>query len=76
MKSNFLNLNIKDVAKSILMVVLTALVGGIYQLLEAGAVLDWVTIKPVLTASVLAGVSYLLKNFLTNSEDKILTPDK
>ena len=74
--SDLFKLNLKDFAKSLLLVVLTALIGGLYQLIQVGSTLDWTTIQPVVVASALAGISYLMKNFLTNSEDKILTPEK
>ena len=74
--SDLFKLNLKDFAKSLFMVVLTVLIGGLYKLVELGTVFDWVSLKPVLIASVLAGVSYLMKQFLTNSQSKILTPEK
>lgn len=71
-KSNFLTLNWKDAAKAIALTFITALVTGIYQLLQVNATLDWTTLKPVLVAALGAAIAYLIKNFFTNSEDKIM----
>ena len=72
MKSNFLSLNARDFIKAIVMVFISALLTGFYQLLQGGAAFNWVTLKPVVLSSVAAVVAYLLKNFFTNSDDKFL----
>lgn len=75
MKSNFLTLNLKDAAKAILLAFITALITGLYQLIQVGLSLDWTNIKPVLIAALGAAISYLIKNFFTNSKDEILSKD-
>jgi hypothetical protein len=75
-KSTFLSLNAKDFIKSLIMAFITALVTGIYQLFQSGSAFNWVTIKPVLFVAIGAMFSYLLKNYLTNSGDQLLTPEK
>jgi len=67
-KSNFLALNLNDFFKGLIMVIITSIVTGIYELLTNGTVLTWDTIKPVLIAAVAAGLGYLIKNFLSNSQ--------
>jgi putative flippase GtrA len=75
MKSTFLNLNLKDLVKGFIVAIVTALLTGIYQVIQSGGVFDWITIKPVVIASVGAGISYIIKNYLTNSNDEILKKD-
>jgi hypothetical protein len=76
MKSNFLTINWKDFFQGLLLSVLTSVVTGFYELLKTGAALDWTTIKPVILAGVTMGIGWILKNFLTNSDGKILTSEK
>ena len=71
MKSEFLKLNWVDLGKGLLIAFFSALITGLYELLQTGAVLDWLTIKPVLLVAVAAMLSYLIKNLFTNSEGKV-----
>jgi hypothetical protein len=73
MKSTFLSLNWLDAAKGFVLAVLTALVTSVYQLIEAGTIqFTWVFWQPVVYSAIAGGLAYLIKNFLTNSNDKIL----
>ncbi len=66
--SNFLNLNSKDFIKGLVVAVLSALVAGILQLLQAGPfVFDWATFQPIVFTAISAGLAYLSKNLFTNS---------
>lgn len=67
-KSKFLSLNAQDYLKGFLVAIGTALLTGLYDLLQTNAAFDWITLKPVVLASVAAGVAYLLKNLFTNSQ--------
>lgn len=71
MKSKFLTLNWKDFSRGLLIAFLTALLTGVINILDAGAVFTWVTIKPVLIAGVSAALSYLIKCLATNSQDQL-----
>lgn len=71
MKSKFLTLNWKDFSRGLLIAVLTAVLTGIINLLDTGAVFTWLTLKPVLIAGVSAALSYLLKCLATNSQDQM-----
>jgi branched-subunit amino acid transport protein len=75
MKSTFLNLNLRDLIKGFAVAIVTALLTGIYQVIQSGGVIDWTTIKPVVLAAIGAGLSYIIKNYLTNSKDEILTKE-
>lgn len=71
MKSKFLTLDWKDFSRGLLIAFLTAILTGIINILDTGAVFTWVTIKPVLIAGVSAALSYLLKCLATNSQDQM-----
>ena len=65
--SNFLSLNWLDIAKGLLMAVLTPVIVIIQQSLEAGVfTLDW---KSIGLAAIGGGVAYLVKNFFTQSKE-------
>jgi len=70
-------IGIKDLAKSAIVAGLTVIVSGLITVLSGIAQVPPVyPTLPVLTnlalSGIIAGAVYLLKNFLTNSEDKFL----
>lgn len=71
MKSKFLTLDWKDFSRGLLIAFLTAVISGIIEILDIGAIFTWVTLKPVLIAGVSAALSYLLKCLITNSQDQM-----
>jgi len=71
MKSKFFTLNAKDFFRGLLIAFLTAVLTGVINILDAGAVFTWVTMKPVLIAGISAALSYLLKCLATNSQDQM-----
>ena len=71
MRSKYLTLNVKDFIRGLLIAMLTAIITGVINILDAGAVFTWVTIEPVLIAGVSAALSYLLKCLMTNSQDQM-----
>jgi len=71
MKSKFLTLDWKDFSRGLLIAFLTAVLTGVINILDTGAVFTWVTIKPILIAGVSAALSYLLKCLATNSQDQM-----
>jgi hypothetical protein len=71
MKSKFFTLNWKDFSRGLLIAILTAIISGVIELLDTGAIFTWLTIKPVLIAGVSAALSYLLKCLVTNSHDQM-----
>ncbi|MCU0472260.1 MAG: hypothetical protein MUC93_02690 [Bacteroidales bacterium] len=76
MRSNFLRLNSRDFFKGLIVSVICTLITGIYQLIANGFEFNWITLKPVVIAAVGAGISYLTKNLLTNSNGDFMTWDK
>ena len=71
MKSKFLTLDWKDLSRGLLIAFLTAVITGIINILDTGAVFTWVTLRPVLIAGISAALSYLLKCLATNSQDQM-----
>ena len=71
-KSKLFNLNVKDVIKAIILTFITALLTGIYQILQTGTLLTWVSLKPVVISSIAAALGYIIKNVLTNSNDEFM----
>jgi hypothetical protein len=72
MKSKFFTLDWKDLLRGLLIAFLTAILTGVINILDTGAVFTWITIKPVLIAGISAALSYLLKCLATNSQDQLL----
>ena len=71
MKSRFLTLDWKDFSRGLLIAFLTAVITGIINILDTGAVFTWITLRPVLIAGISAALSYLLKCLATNSQDQM-----
>lgn len=71
MKSKFLTLDWKDFSRGLLIAFLTAVITGVINILDTGAVFTWITIKPVLIAGISAALSYFLKCLATNSQDQL-----
>lgn len=67
MKSNFLNLNFKDISKGLLTAVIVAVLTYLYEVIQTGdfTAIDW---KLVGSTALIAAVGYLFKNLVTNSE--------
>jgi hypothetical protein len=69
MNSDLFKLNLTDVAKGVIVAVLAAVLSGLYQALTNQAVIDP---KQLLLMGVTAGIGYLIKNFLTDENNKLL----
>jgi hypothetical protein len=67
--SDIFKLSLKDVAKGLIIAILSAVLSGLYQALTAQAVIDP---KQLLLVAVTAGIGYLLKNFFSTSDGKFL----
>ncbi len=75
MKSKFLRLDRRDFIKGLTVTIICTFITGAYQLIAEGGVINWVTLKPVVIAAIGAGVSYLTKNLLTNSQGEMFTTE-
>ena len=74
-QASFLSLQWKDGLKGFITAVATALITSIYSIIQTGGMPTHDQWKVILLSSVSAGFAYLLKNFLTNSDDKLLKKD-
>jgi len=67
MKSALLSITWQDGLKGLITAIGTAILTGVYQLIQSNGAFDWATLKPVVLAGAAAGIAYLLKNFFSNS---------
>lgn len=75
-KSAIFKLNFKDLFKGFLVAAITVIVAGLYTTISDGSFPDWAELKTLGLAGLAAGVSYLLKNFFTNSSDEFATKER
>ncbi len=71
--SNLFNLNFKDLFKSLLVAIFAPLFAYLLEVLNANS-FDF-DLKKIVTISLTACLSYLLKNFITNSKGEFLKKD-
>jgi len=76
MKSKFLKLNKGDFINGIIVAIFCSFITGLYQVIANGGAINWITLKPVVIASVGAGVSYLTKNLLSNSKGQFMKGER
>ena len=74
MNSPFLNIDLNDLGKGLLIAVLTSVLTIIYSTVEAGSLaFDW---NLIATTALTSALGYLLKNLLTNSEGQTFKKEK
>lgn len=74
-KSGFLRLAKNDIVKGFIMTAIGASLGGIYTAMQAGTIISMAVLKAAGMTGATAGVSYLLKNLFTNSQDQFAKPE-
>jgi VIT1/CCC1 family predicted Fe2+/Mn2+ transporter len=72
MKSKFLNLDVKDAVNGFIVAFLSAALTGIVTTLDSGVLPNVAELKQAGVIGLTAGLSYLLKNLVTNSNGDIL----
>jgi VIT1/CCC1 family predicted Fe2+/Mn2+ transporter len=72
MKSKFLNLDAKDAVNGFIVAFLSAALTGIVTTLDSGVLPNVAELKQAGVIGLTAGLSYLLKNLVTNSKGDIL----
>jgi hypothetical protein len=75
MFSKFLEINGRDLIKGLIVAVLATVISSLATIIEAGQLPTTEQWKNIGMMAAGAGLTYFLKNFLTNSEDKFLSPD-
>jgi len=73
--SNFLNLNVDDLLKGFIVAFLSTALTGVVSTLDSGILPTVSELKSAAIVGLTAGISYLLKNLLTNSQGFILKKD-
>jgi hypothetical protein len=73
--SNFLNLDLQDLTKGFVVAFLSAALTGIVAILETSQLPQVSDLKAAAIVGLTAGLSYLLKNVLTNSQGQMLKKD-
>lgn len=74
MKSKLFTINTRDLINGLIIAFLTAIISGVIEILSRqDQVFAWITVKPILIAGASAALSYLLKNFATNSRNYLMT---
>jgi hypothetical protein len=70
--SQFFNLNLRDLAKGAVVAIISALVTTIIPVVDSGSLPTFEQLKAAGWIALTAGVSYLLKNLFTNSDDAFM----
>ena len=76
MKSKMFRLNLNDLIKGLIMTILSAVLATAYQLLMSDG-LEWTSddFKEILVIALTTGISYLLKNYFTDSQNEAGTTE-
>ena len=70
MKSSLFSLQTKDFVKGLFIAVLTSVITIVYTSVSAGQLeFDW---KTIATTALTSALAYVMKNFVTNSNDELL----
>lgn len=68
--SKLFSLNIQDFFKGLVVAVISAVVTFLYNTMDSGEVVfNW---KQIATISLTSALAYIIKNYLTNAEGKLL----
>lgn len=74
MNSQFLNIDLNDLGKGLILAVLTSVLTVVYTTVQAGSLsFDW---KLVATTALTSAIGYLLKNLFTNSTGETFKKEK
>lgn len=73
--SGFFKLNLLDLGKGFLIAFLTVVLLGVGTILETGVFPTLAELGTLAIAGLAAGLSYLLKNLVTNSNNQLLVKD-
>jgi EamA domain-containing membrane protein RarD len=73
--SIFGKLNLQDIIKGSILAVITAIITALYQIVQAGSLPTVSDLQTIGTVALGAALSYLLKNWLTNSNGNFAKPE-
>jgi hypothetical protein len=69
--AKFGTLNLTDIIKGFVVAVITAVLTAVIPLLQSGTFPTLAQLKTMGLAGLAAGIAYLIKNMLTNSNDEL-----
>ena len=75
MQSSFLKLNIGDLVRGVIVAGLAAIGTALLPLLQSGALPTLANLEAAGITGLTAGLAYLAKNLLSNSDNKPFTPE-
>jgi VIT1/CCC1 family predicted Fe2+/Mn2+ transporter len=73
--SNFLNLNLKDFIKGLVVAVISAVITFVYEALQSGTLFQAGSLKAVGLVALTAFLAYIIKNLLTNVQGELFKAD-
>ena len=76
MRSKFGRLNLSDFIGGLFLAVIVALCEGTIQSFTVSSNLENMNYYPMISSSVIAFCSYIIKNLLKNSDGKYMQPEK
>lgn len=71
MNAKFLRINMDDVIRGFVVAVLSSILSSAVVILQAGNLPTLAQMKTIALIGISSGVSYLVKNLLTNSNDQL-----
>lgn len=71
-EKGYLSVGQKDLIKGFIVAILTVMLTGLITSLESGKLPDIATLKTLAITGLSAGLGYVIKNWLTNSQDQFL----
>ena len=75
MKAKLFSIHFRDITKGIILAVITAVITFAINELQSGSAVDINLLKRMGVTALISFLSYILKNFLTNSKDEFVTPE-
>jgi len=69
--TKFLQINWQDLLRGLVVAVIGAVLTALLPVIQAGALPTKAQVVAALTVGLTAGLSYVIKNFLTNSKDQM-----
>jgi branched-subunit amino acid transport protein len=76
MNAQFLRLNVQDLLRGLIVAVATAILMPVVLILQQGHLPTTTDMRTAALAALAAGISYLVKNLLTNSNDQMFKTEK